>query len=100
MTEFKTTRNTHADHDHAAQSVAPLDSWQMATSILLGINKTLRQLEAERAIILERHEGNPIAPGLMKLSHMTEALMDARRVLNHDLRNIARSSGLTMPEGT
>ena len=99
MTEFKTTRNNHADDDHAAPSVAPMDSWKMATSILVGINRTLRQLEAEREALLEKHGGNPLAPGLMKLSHMTEALMDARRTLNPDLRNIARANGLTMPEG-
>ena len=50
--------------------------------------------------LLEAHGGNPLAPGLMNLSHMTEALMDARRTLNPDLRNIARANGLAMPEGT
>lgn len=92
--------DTHVNYDHATPSVAPMDSWKMAVSILVGINKTLRQLELERAAILENHGGNPLAPGLMKLSHTTEALMDARRTLNPDLRNIARASGLTMPEGT
>lgn len=91
--------DTHVDDDHATPSAPKMDSWYMATSILVGINKALRQVENERAVILDKHNGNPLAPGLMRLGHLTEALMDARKSLSPDLRNIARSNALAMPEG-
>lgn len=91
--------DSHVDDDHSVPSVPKMDSWHMATSILVGISKALRQAEQERAAILEEHNGNSLAPGLMRLGHITEALLDARKTLGPDLRNIARSNALKMPEG-
>lgn len=101
MTEFKSTRTTetHVDDDHAAPSVPQRDSWMMATSILVGINKAIKQAEEERNAALAKGNGNPFAPGVSTPTHTAQALIEARRVLAPQLHATAKSSGLPMPEG-
>lgn len=109
MTAFKTSRatseattrttETHVDDDHAVPSVPQRDSWMMATSILVGLDKAIKQAETERNAALAKGNNNPFAPGVSTPTQIAQALIEARRVLAPQLHATAKSSGLPMPEG-
>ena len=77
---------------------APLDAWGMASGILTGIYQATEVAEAELAAALQAGNQNPFAPGTSQARQLIEALEDARKTLEADMRALARSSRLAMPD--
>jgi hypothetical protein len=75
-----------------------MDAWAMATSILVGLTKAEATAEAELAQRRANANQNPFGAGVTQALNLLRTLQEAKQSYEHDLRQIARSSRLPMPE--
>jgi hypothetical protein len=75
-----------------------MSAWNMAISLLVGLRQTVAKAEVEYAQRLADAKGNSFGQGVSPAAHLLEALKEAQRGLEPDLRQIARSNDLALPE--
>ncbi len=75
-----------------------MSAWSMATSILVGLTKAETTAEVELAQCRVDANQNPFGAGVSQALSLLRTLQDAKQSYEHDLRQIARSSRLPMPE--
>lgn len=79
-------------------SVASMTAWTMALSVLTGLRKTEATARAEFEAIRNANPDKPFAPGVTTATDILNSVARTKIDLEHELRRIARSNGLTMPE--
>jgi hypothetical protein len=77
---------------------AAMTAWEMACSLLVGLYKAEAQAKSEYLARLAEVGGKPFGVGVTPAAHTLEALSEARRNLDHDLRGIARANRFPLPE--
>lgn len=94
-----TSRETKKENPKA-NAPAPTDmaAWDMALSILTGLRQARSKAEAEYTSAVTATKGNPFGTGVAPAAHLVEALSEALRGLEPDLRQIARLNARMMPE--
>lgn len=81
-------------------TVAPSDmtAWEMSLSVFQGLKKTEAQARKEYEKIIADNPNKPFAPGLALAHDVLNSISKAKRDFGYDLRRMARSSGLLVPE--
>jgi hypothetical protein len=90
----KTTENTPATET----SVASMTAWDMASSCLVGLHKSQLRARSEYNETLAASGNNPLGAGVSAAARVINVIGVATSVLEHDMRQHARSAGLAMPE--
>lgn len=75
-----------------------MTAWAMALSVLTGLRKTEATARAEFEAIRNANLGRPFAPGVTTSTDILNSVARTKIDLEHELRRIARSNGLAMPE--
>lgn len=73
--------------------------WQKSLAILTGVREVLSELRTQIEAVQQANPGKVSPPGYGDRAALVDALQDTNRSLSEDLRCLARSSGLTLPEG-
>ena len=81
-----------------ADTAETMTAWDMASACLVGLTKSVIKARAEYDEAVAAAEGNPMGRGVMSANHTINVIAAATRVLEGDMRQHARSSGLVMPE--
>jgi hypothetical protein len=95
MTNTNTSKGAAAK---ASSSKAPETAWDYSSSLLAGFYKAAVVANEEYAAAVAVGNGNPFAPGISQPHQLLLVLSNAKLQLEGEMRRIARSSGLTMPE--
>ena len=85
---------TNKDTDAAA----PMDSWAMACSLLVGVRQAIAKGKAEHAAITAANPNRTFIAEAHVPRRVTEALIEIESELDRELAHVARSSNLAMPE--
>jgi len=75
-----------------------MTAWDMASSCLVGLNKSTRKARSEYNEALAASGNNPLGPGVAAAGRVINVIGTAARILEQDMNQHARSSGLVMPE--
>tara|TARA_B110000211_G_scaffold229031_1_gene286155 strand:+ start:90 stop:368 length:279 start_codon:yes stop_codon:yes gene_type:complete len=86
--------NTKAN---TADNAETMTAWDMASSCLVGLSKSVSKARTEYNEVVTAAAGNSMGKGVMQAAHTINVIAAATRVLEQDMRQHARSNGLTMP---
>jgi hypothetical protein len=75
-----------------------MNAWDMLSSILVGLHKTEAKARAEYDALIAANPTNPFAPGVGPANDVLNVTAKAKRDLEYELRRVARSSGLSLPD--
>jgi len=89
--------NTATNNPDYAETMS---AWDMATACLVGLTKSVIKARAEYDETVAAAGNNPMGKGVMQAAHNINVIGAATRVLEQDMRQFARSSGLAMPDLT
>jgi hypothetical protein len=89
--------NTKANTADNAETLVEMTAWDMASACLVGLTKSVAKARAEYNEAVAAANGNPMGRGVMSANHTINVIAAATRELEGDMRQHARSSGLTMP---
>lgn len=73
-------------------------AWDMASSCLVGLTKSVSKAHTEYTDTIAAADGNPMGRGVMAASHLINVIAAATQLLESEMRQHARSNGLTMPD--
>ena len=76
---------------------APMDSWKMACSLLVGIRQAITQGRAEHDAIRAANPDRTFMARAHIPVRVTETLIEVENELDRELAHVARSSNLAMP---
>ena len=82
----------------AKTTAIEMPAWDMLCSILVGLLKTEAKARAEYDALIAANPTNPFAPGVGPANDVLNVTAKAKRDLEYELRRMARSSGLSMPD--
>ena len=85
---------------NTAETPVEMTAWDMATACIVGLTKSVAKARAEYDEAIAVANGNPMGRGVMAANHTINVIAAATRVLEQDMRQHARSSGLAMPDLT
>jgi hypothetical protein len=91
------TRQTQTT-DTAMTDSPEMDTWPMACAVLVALDQTEAKARLDYSALRDATPDNPFAKGMTGALALAQTLQDNRRRLEADMRQFARSSGLTMPE--
>ncbi len=74
------------------------ESWKRTLSILAGIRQIAQEMRDEAEQIETAHPNQMIKPGYGERAEIVAILTKTYAFMSTDIRRVARSSGLTMPE--
>jgi hypothetical protein len=74
------------------------ESWEMALSVAVALKQTREKALQEHRAVVSAAGGNPFGKGISAAQHLIEALNDALRTLNPDLKAIGRANGRALPK--
>lgn len=75
-----------------------MTAWAMACSCLVGLYKSLSKARTEYDEAVAAADGNPMGKGVMQAANTINVIGSATSVLEQDMRQHARSSGLVVPD--
>ena len=101
MTSKTTSKaNNNVNQDTPSNtSEATTEAWEMALSVAVALKQTREKALEEHRAAVAAAGGNPFGKGISAAQHLIEALNDAMRTLNPDLKAIGRANGRALPEG-
>lgn len=79
-------------------TTAPMDSWAMSCSLLVGVRQALTKAAAEHAAIIEANPDRTFIAEAAVVADTIGTLREVERTLDYELARISRSSNLAMPE--
>ncbi|NRQ12719.1 hypothetical protein [Aliiroseovarius sp. xm-v-208] len=82
----------------AKTTAAEMNAFEMLSSILVGLYKTEAKARAEYDALIADNPTNPFAPGVGPANDLLNITAKAKRDLEYELRRMARSSGLSLPD--
>ena len=80
-----------------APTTETMTAWEMSLSVLIGLRKTEAKARTEFEAICNANPGKPFAPGMTTASDILNTVAQSKLDLEHELRRIARSNGLSVP---
>ena len=80
-----------------ANTAETMTAWDMATSCLVGLTKSVSKARTEYDEAVTAADGNSMGKGVMQAAHTINVIALATQMLESDMRTHARSNGLTMP---
>jgi hypothetical protein len=89
--------NTKANTADYAETLVEMTAWDMASACLVGLTKSVAKARAEYNEVVTAADGNSMGKGVMQAAHTINVIAAATQLLEGDMRQHARSNGLTMP---
>lgn len=83
---------------NAKTTATEMNAWEMLSSILVGLYKTEAKACTEYDALIAANPMNPFAPGVGPANDVLNVTAKAKRDLEYELRRVARSSGLSLPD--
>lgn len=93
-----TTKSKMPNSDEANPIEDVMDSWEMATAILVGMRKALAKVELERTQCLLEANQSPFGKGVLAAVALSQTIEEALQSFEAELRKHARSCGLAVPK--